>query len=67
MAIAMEMDMDMDIERRRDTHLMPSQDLTVDWRGRPSNPVAHGGMRAAAFVLGNDPLSLSTHFYVLLT
>ncbi|XAR49297.1 hypothetical protein NMG60_11032454 [Bertholletia excelsa] len=25
---------------------------TVDWRGRPSNPNKHGGMRAAAFVLG---------------
>ncbi|KNA24878.1 hypothetical protein SOVF_011620 [Spinacia oleracea] len=25
---------------------------TVDWRGRPSNPSKHGGMRAAAFVLG---------------
>ncbi|XP_057975878.1 protein NRT1/ PTR FAMILY 4.3 [Malania oleifera] len=25
---------------------------TVDWRGRPSNPAKHGGMRAAVFVLG---------------
>ncbi|KAL3620765.1 hypothetical protein CASFOL_035677 [Castilleja foliolosa] len=25
---------------------------TVDWRGKPSNPLKHGGMRAAAFVLG---------------
>lgn len=25
---------------------------TVDWRGRPSNPKKHGGMSAAAFVLG---------------
>ncbi|XP_011092258.1 protein NRT1/ PTR FAMILY 4.3 [Sesamum indicum] len=25
---------------------------TVDWRGRPSNPNKHGGMRAAVFVLG---------------
>ena len=25
---------------------------TVDWRGRPSNPSKHGGMGAAAFVLG---------------
>ncbi|CAN0907389.1 Protein NRT1/ PTR FAMILY 4.3 [Linum grandiflorum] len=24
----------------------------VDWRGRPSNPHKHGGMRAASFVLG---------------
>ncbi|KAK3037752.1 hypothetical protein RJ639_031123 [Escallonia herrerae] len=27
-------------------------DSCVDWRGRPSNPHKHGGMRAAAFVLG---------------
>ncbi|KAL8116404.1 hypothetical protein AgCh_022774 [Apium graveolens] len=25
---------------------------TVDWRGRPSNPKQHGGMKAASFVLG---------------
>ncbi|CAH9111753.1 unnamed protein product [Cuscuta epithymum] len=25
---------------------------TVDWRGRPANPSKHGGMPAAAFVLG---------------
>uniref|UniRef100_A0A1J3EJC2 Protein NRT1/ PTR FAMILY 4.3 n=1 Tax=Noccaea caerulescens TaxID=107243 RepID=A0A1J3EJC2_NOCCA len=25
---------------------------SVDWRGRPSNPNKHGGMRAALFVLG---------------
>ncbi|KAK6805237.1 hypothetical protein RDI58_003022 [Solanum bulbocastanum] len=25
---------------------------SVDWRGRPSNPIKHGGMKAAAFVLG---------------
>lgn len=29
-----------------------SQDNTVDWRGKPSKPHNHGGMRAAAFVLG---------------
>ncbi|KAK6945546.1 Proton-dependent oligopeptide transporter family [Dillenia turbinata] len=27
-------------------------ETTVDWRGRPSHPSKHGGMRAAAFVLG---------------
>ncbi|MCL7046448.1 hypothetical protein MKW94_021680 [Papaver nudicaule] len=27
-------------------------DLSVDWKGRPSNPNKHGGMRAAPFVLG---------------
>lgn len=30
-----------------------SHDTTVDWRGRPSNPKQHGGMKAASFVLGN--------------
>ncbi|CAN4110780.1 unnamed protein product [Withania somnifera] len=25
---------------------------SVDWRGKPSNPSKHGGMKAAAFVLG---------------
>ena len=34
------------------------KDNTVDWRGRPSNPIKHGGMRAAAFVLGMLSLSL---------
>ncbi|XVE89340.1 hypothetical protein DITRI_Ditri19aG0194000 [Diplodiscus trichospermus] len=28
------------------------EESTVDWRGRPSNPNKHGGMKAAAFVLG---------------
>ncbi|KAJ9174849.1 hypothetical protein P3X46_013450 [Hevea brasiliensis] len=28
------------------------QESTIDWRGRPSNPIKHGGMRAATFVLG---------------
>ena len=38
------------------------EETTVDWRGRPSNPNKHGGMRAAAFVLGNL-LSLSLSVY----
>ncbi|KAI7740722.1 hypothetical protein M8C21_011445 [Ambrosia artemisiifolia] len=29
-----------------------SEELTVDWRGKPSTYNKHGGMRAAAFVLG---------------
>lgn len=29
-----------------------AEDTSVDWRGRPSNPNKHGGMRAATFVLG---------------
>ncbi|KAL1833392.1 hypothetical protein ACET3Z_003043 [Daucus carota] len=28
------------------------EETTVDWRGKPSNPNKHGGMRAASFVLG---------------
>lgn len=35
-----------------------SDEETVDWRGRPSNPNKHGGMRAALFVLGTRSLSL---------
>ncbi|KAK6159682.1 hypothetical protein DH2020_003063 [Rehmannia glutinosa] len=31
---------------------MICEESSVDWRGRPSNPLKHGGMRAAAFVLG---------------
>lgn len=29
-----------------------SEDTSVDWRGRPCNSKKHGGMTAAAFVLG---------------
>ncbi|XP_047983761.1 protein NRT1/ PTR FAMILY 4.3-like [Salvia hispanica] len=29
-----------------------AEESSLDWRGRPSNPLKHGGMRAAAFVLG---------------
>lgn len=42
-------------EYRQDDSSMPSgvrQETTVDWGGRPSNSDKHGGMRAAAFVLG---------------
>ncbi|KAI5593085.1 hypothetical protein BDE02_04G195800 [Populus trichocarpa] len=47
----------MDMEaRRHDTKgesvCVVSEEVTVDWRGKPSNPNKHGGMRAAAFVLG---------------
>ncbi|KAJ6394965.1 hypothetical protein OIU77_024056 [Salix suchowensis] len=47
----------MDMEaRRHDTKgesvCVMSEEITVDWRGKPSNPNKHGGMRAAAFVLG---------------
>ncbi|KAF2320306.1 hypothetical protein GH714_027030 [Hevea brasiliensis] len=32
--------------------VVSDQETTIDWRGRPSNPSKHGGMRAATFVLG---------------
>lgn len=32
-----------------------AEEESVDWRGRPSNPNKHGGMRAALFVLGTLP------------
>lgn len=35
-----------------------SEEPTVDWKGRPSNPNKHGGMRAAAFVLGVQALEI---------
>lgn len=43
-----------EISRRNENkgHNLDSIDTTVDWRGRPSNPNQHGGMKAASFVLG---------------
>lgn len=47
------------------------EEATLDWRGRPSNPNKHGGMRAASFALGiyahiynftNKFISLSTQY-----
>ncbi|KAB2635040.1 protein NRT1/ PTR FAMILY 4.4 [Pyrus ussuriensis x Pyrus communis] len=32
--------------------VVDSEDMSVDWRGRPCKPTNHGGMRAAVFVLG---------------
>lgn len=43
--------------------IMVPEETTIDWRGRPSNPVKHGGMRAAASVLGSLSLSLSEIFF----
>jgi hypothetical protein len=43
------------------------EETTVDWRGRPSNPSKHGGMKAATFVLGTcsiPHLHLSCFFYI---
>ncbi|XP_052192049.1 protein NRT1/ PTR FAMILY 4.3 [Diospyros lotus] len=48
----------MDVENRAQDNYKAGEtisgedQITVDWRGRPSNPSKHGGMRAAAFVLG---------------
>ncbi|KAF5744014.1 protein NRT1/ PTR FAMILY 4.3 [Tripterygium wilfordii] len=48
--------MDIEMEGRRQNgtkgDTFYGEDSTVDWRGKPSNPNKHGGMRAAAFVLG---------------
>ncbi|KAL1534945.1 protein NRT1/ PTR FAMILY 4.3-like [Salvia divinorum] len=44
----------MEASRREDLKATAkvAEESTIDWRGRPSNPLKHGGMRAAAFVLG---------------
>ncbi|KAK7284061.1 hypothetical protein RIF29_13812 [Crotalaria pallida] len=43
----------MDEGRNRGGKELPDEEhSTLDWRGRPSNPDKHGGMTAAAFVLG---------------
>ncbi|XP_076906915.1 protein NRT1/ PTR FAMILY 4.3-like [Bidens hawaiensis] len=42
----------MDSRRREAKGDSFSEELTVDWRGRPSSYDKHGGTRAAAFVLG---------------
>ncbi|KAK4270926.1 hypothetical protein QN277_019690 [Acacia crassicarpa] len=39
-------------EIRRENPNRDESESYVDWRGRPSNPNKHGGMRAASFVLG---------------
>ncbi|KAL6545682.1 hypothetical protein OROGR_009556 [Orobanche gracilis] len=40
------------MEVNGDKNMCEASITTVDWRGRPSNPLKHGGIRAAAFVLG---------------
>ena len=42
-------------EGEGDSRSMPSA-VALDWRGRPSSPAKHGGMRPAAFVLGMPPI-----------
>ncbi|OAY39585.1 protein NRT1/ PTR FAMILY 4.3 [Manihot esculenta] len=39
-------------ESKSSVVVVNDQESTIDWRGRPSNPHKHGGMRAATFVLG---------------
>lgn len=51
------------------TFEMAQEEITIDWRGRPSRPNKHGGMRAAVFVLGtllSLSLSLRCSFPVFL-
>jgi len=36
----------------RATGIIEEPATVVDWKGRPSDPSKHGGMRAAVFVLG---------------
>lgn len=50
----------MDVESNyKGGETISGEETTVDWRGRPSDPKKHGGMKAAAFVLGL-PLSLNS-------
>ncbi|XP_058188528.1 protein NRT1/ PTR FAMILY 4.3 [Rhododendron vialii] len=43
----------MDVESNyKGGETISGEETTVDWRGRPSDPKKHGGMKAAAFVLG---------------
>ncbi|KAL5786939.1 hypothetical protein ACOSP7_003888 [Xanthoceras sorbifolium] len=50
--------MEMEMEGRRQNNNrgenkgLVIEETSVDWRGRPSNPDKHGGMKAAIFVLG---------------
>lgn len=41
-------------ESKSSVVVVNDQESTIDWRGRPSNPHKHGGMRAATFVLGTS-------------
>jgi len=58
----------MDVESRQGSKgdaMAAAAAVSVDWRGRPCDPLKHGGMKAAVFVLGScelDPsLSFSCH------
>ena len=46
----------MDVESRQGSKgdaLAAAAAVSVDWRGRTCDPVKHGGMKAAVFVLGS--------------
>jgi len=46
----------MDVESRQGSSkgdAMAAAAVSVDWRGRPGDPLKHGGMKAAVFVLGS--------------
>lgn len=57
----MEIDTRSERKESHNTNNVCEEELTVDWRGKPSNPNKHGGMRAASFVLGNH---LSLYLYM---
>lgn len=40
------------------------EEILVDWRGRACQPNKHGGMTAAAFVLGSYPPYLINSLYI---
>ncbi|OIT36369.1 PREDICTED: protein NRT1/ PTR FAMILY 4.3-like [Nicotiana attenuata] len=44
--------MEMERGREKGDNICEAETNSVDWRGRPSNSIKHGGMKAAAFVLG---------------
>jgi len=45
--------METDREKENNNNICEAEtNSSVDWRGRPSNSIKHGGMKAAAFVLG---------------
>lgn len=52
--------MEMEARRQNNNKGMDVEESTVDWKGRPSNPNKHGGMKAAVFVLG-----ISLYTYIL--
>ncbi|XP_047338385.1 protein NRT1/ PTR FAMILY 4.3-like [Impatiens glandulifera] len=44
--------MDMESNTKNHEQLKGGENITVDWRGRSSHPLNHGGTRASIFVLG---------------